>query len=70
MPSDKEAVQREARVAARRTSTEFEKLGDRLDELQRDYDDEEALEAFRVVEDLVMDLDDALATAQEAVQHE
>lgn len=67
---DRQAVQNEAQLAARRTWNEFEKLGDRLDELQREYDDEDAREAYRSVEDLVMELDDVLAEAQEAVRDE
>ena len=70
MSESEEAARKEAKVAAERTWRQFERLGDRLDELQRDYDDQEALKALQSVEDLLTDLDDVLAEAQEAVRDE
>jgi hypothetical protein len=65
---EEDAVRREAKVAADRAWSSFEQLGDRLEELALCYDDEDAMEAWKLAEDLVMDLDDCLAEAQEAIR--
>jgi len=61
---------REGRMAARRTWDEFERVGDRLDDLRMlDYGEktnEQIEDAFDQIEDLVMDLDDALDEAMQA----
>ena len=61
---------REGRAAAKRTWDEFERVGDRLDDLRMlDYGEEENEqidEAFQEIEDLVTELDDALYEAQQA----
>lgn len=67
MSDDEEAVRREASVAADNMWREFEKLGDRLDELARDYDDEECREVFSRLEEFVTPLDDLHYEAQEAI---
>lgn len=54
--------------AARRVESEFDKVGDCLDDLQRKHDNDDALEVFRKVEDLVMDLDDAMYEAQQVFE--
>ena len=68
MPSDDdvaEAAALEGRNAAKQAWSYYEQVGDRLKELTRDHDNDAAAEAHREVEDLVSDLDDALAEAQE-----
>lgn len=64
------AARHEASMYATEVWDKYSKLGDRLDELAHEYGDEDAKEAFRTVEDLVTDLDDALAEAQEAIDLE
>lgn len=54
--------------AARRAQSEFDTVGDCLDDLQRQHDNEDAEEAFRKVERLVMDLDDAMYEAQQVFE--
>lgn len=74
MPSDsstgdtEQEVRREAEMAAKQTRRQFEHLRDRLEELAHIFDDDQALDAFQSVEDLVCPLDDALSEAQEAVR--
>jgi len=63
--ADSTEIAREGSRAARRVESEFNKVGDCLDDLQREHDNDAALEAFRKVEDLVMDLDDAMYEAQQ-----
>ena len=62
--SEREAIAHEGRAAVRQARDNFDRVGDRLDELQRRYDDEDALEAFGQVEDLLMDFDDAMYEAE------
>lgn len=64
---EEEAARREASVAADKTWSSFEQLGERLEELALCYDDDDALEAWQSVEDMVSDLDDTLSEAQEAI---
>ena len=61
-------IAHEGSRAARRVESEFDKVGDCLDDLQRHHDNDDALEAFRKVEDLVMDLDDAMYEAQQVFE--
>jgi hypothetical protein len=69
MSADTESeIAHEGNRAARRVGSEFDKVGDCLDYLQREHDNEDALEAFRKVEDLVMDLDDAMYEAQQVFE--
>lgn len=65
---EEEAARREAKVAADKTWSSFEQLGERLEELALCYDDDDAMEAWQSVEDLVTDLDDTLAEVQEAIR--
>ena len=66
--SDPAEIASEGKRAARRVESEFDKVGDCLDNLQREHDDEAAREAFRKVESLVMDLDDAMYEAQQVFE--
>lgn len=58
-------IAHEGSRAARRAKSEFDTLGDCLDDLQRQHDNDDAMEAFRKVERLAMDLDDAIYEAQQ-----
>ena len=65
-PSEEEvAAAHEGRAAVSQAQQNFDRVGDRLDELQRDHDNEDARDAFRQIEDLVMDMDDAMYEAQQ-----
>lgn len=65
-----QACRRQAKIAADRVWRNFEELGERLEELALVHEDEDALQAWQKVEDTVTALDDAIGTAQEAIDSE